>query len=159
MARHEGIRPARRFLGTGQHPELMHGHDGLADTHPDPMESMGNLFDVAILIGVGFMIVALSGFGLQEILSEEQVTIVKNPGTANMEIITKKGSTIERLKSTDQAAQGTGTAVGTVYRLRDGQMIWVPGNSADATETGTIEEDAAGAQDIVPSESATTTLP
>ena len=89
---------------------------------------MGNLFDVAILIGVGFMIVALTGFGLTELLSDEQLTIVKNPGTPQMEIITKQGAKIERLKSTDEQAQGPGAAVGTVYRLRDGRMVWVPGD-------------------------------
>jgi len=98
---------------------------------------MGNLFDVAILIGVGFMVVALSGFGLKEILSDEQVTIVKNPGTPQMEIITKQGAKIEILKSTDEQAQGPGSAVGTVYRLRDGTMVWVPGNEAPPGATGT----------------------
>ena len=90
------------------------------------MESMGNLFDVAILIGVGFMVVALSSFGLKEILSQEQVTIVKNPGTDQMEIITKQGKKVERLKTTPEQAQGTGSAVGTVYRLDNGQLVWVP---------------------------------
>jgi len=97
------------------------------DNHGDPMESMGNLFDVAVLIGVGFMIVSLSGFGLRELLSSEDVTIVKNPGQANMELIRKEGKRIERLKSTDSAAEGVGTAIGTVYRLRDGRVVWVPG--------------------------------
>jgi hypothetical protein len=99
----------------------------LPDRHGDPMESMGNLFDVAVLIGVGFLIVALSGFGLQELISAEDVTIVKNPGTAEMELIRKQGRDIERLKTTDQNAEGIGTAIGTVYRLEDGRVVWVPG--------------------------------
>ncbi|MDY0340051.1 MAG: DUF2149 domain-containing protein [Coriobacteriia bacterium] len=90
------------------------------------MESTGNLFDVAILIGVGFLIVALSGFGLNELLSSEDVTIVKNPGAADMEIITKTAGEIERLEQTDDMGEGRGYAVGTVYRLDDGNMIWVP---------------------------------
>ncbi|MEL7667100.1 MAG: DUF2149 domain-containing protein [Actinomycetota bacterium] len=91
------------------------------------MESTGNLFDVAILIGVGFLIVALSGFGLQELLSAEDVTIVKNPGENDMEIITKTAGRIERLQRTDEMGEGRGYAVGTVYRLEDGTMIWSPG--------------------------------
>jgi len=108
----------------------MRTNHALQDAHGDPMEGMGNLFDVAILIGVGFMVVALSSFGLQEILSDDQVTIVKNPGTEGMEIITKQGADIQRLKATDEQAQGAGAAVGTVYRLRDGQLVWVPGGNA-----------------------------
>lgn len=94
----------------------------------DPLDSMGNLFDVAILIGVGFMIVALSGFGLRELLSAEDVTIVKNPGGTDMELITKKEGKINRLKATDTTAEGVGTEIGTVYRLQDGSVVWVPEN-------------------------------
>jgi len=108
----------------------MRSRTGLTDTHPDPMAYMGNLFDVAILIGVGFLILSLTGFGLNELLSDDTVTLVKNPGQPNMEIITKQGSRIERLKTTEEQAQGTGIPVGTVYRLRDGSMVWVPGGSA-----------------------------
>ncbi len=97
------------------------------DDHGDPMASMGNLFDVAVLIGVGFLIVSLSGFGLRELLSSEDVTIVKNPGESNMELIRKEGNRIERLKATDSSAEGVGRAIGTVYRLQNGSVVWVPG--------------------------------
>ena len=51
-----------------------------------------------------------------------------------MEIITKQGQRIDRLKSTEDQAQGTGIPVGTVYRLKDGRMVWVPGEGATAPE-------------------------
>ncbi len=111
--------------GTGSY--MRRNRRTFADRGGDPMESTGNLFDVAILIGVGFLIVALSGFGLQELLSAEDVTIVKNPGEADMEIITKTAGRIERLERTDDMGEGRGYAVGTVYRLEDGTMIWAPG--------------------------------
>jgi len=126
--------PAGRFLSSGRRLAFMRSRTGLGDTQPDPMEYMGNLFDVAILVGVGFLILAMTGFGLNELLSDETVTIVKNPGTAGMEIITKEGQRIDRMKSTSAQAQGTGIAVGTVYRLKDGRMVWVPGDSAAAPE-------------------------
>jgi hypothetical protein len=108
-------------------PSLLDRHRRLADDHHlDPMEPMGNLFDVAVLIAVGFLVVALSGFGLQELLSAEDVTIVKNPGTPEMEIIRKEGREIERLTTTDAIAEGAGTPIGTVFRLEDGRVIWVP---------------------------------
>ena len=96
------------------------------DDMGDPMASMGNLFDVAMLIGVGFLIMALSSMGLREMFDKADLTIVKNPGTANMEIITKSKGKITRLKTTSSTAEGEGTAIGTVYRLQDGQVIWVP---------------------------------
>jgi len=114
---------------------FMRKNSDLEDNHDDPMAYMGNLFDVAILIGVGFMIVALSGFGLKELISKQDVTIVKNPGTAQMEIITKVNGEIKTLKQTPQQAQGTGTAVGTVFQLADGRMVWVPGTSGASVAT------------------------
>jgi len=98
----------------------------LPDRNGDPMESMGNLFDVAVLIGVGFLIVALTGFGLQEVVSADDVTIVKNPGESDMEIIIKQAGQIERMKRTEDVASGRGYAIGTVYRLEDDTVIWVP---------------------------------
>jgi|GEM_PF-3061827 len=92
----------------------------------DPLTPVSNLFDVAVLIAVGFLVVALSSLGLRELLSGEDVTIVKNPGTEEMEIITKTGDQIERFKATDQTTSGQGSAVGTVYELEGGELVWVP---------------------------------
>jgi hypothetical protein len=90
------------------------------------MDATGNLFDVALLIGIGFLVVALSAFGLQDLLESDDVTIVKNPGASDMEIITKTDGQIERMQQTDDAAEGRGYPIGTVYRLGDGTVIWVP---------------------------------
>lgn len=94
--------------------------------HEDPMATMGNLFDIAILMGVGLLIMALSSFGLGDLLSKSDTTIVKNPGKQNMEIITRRGGKITRLKQTGTQAEGPGVAVGTVYKLQSGEMVWVP---------------------------------
>jgi len=100
----------------------------------DPLSGMANLFDVAMLIGVGFLIVSLSGFGLKELVSGKEVTIVKNPGKPDMELISKKGGRIQRLKGTGQQAQGAGSAIGTVYRLQNGQVVWVPSQPGTTPE-------------------------
>lgn len=96
----------------------------------DPTAAMTNLFDLAILIGVGLLIFALTSFGLRELLSPSNLTIVKNPGKSNMEIITKKKDKIERLKQTGQQVRVEGNAIGTVYQLPSGEVVWLP------TETG-----------------------
>jgi hypothetical protein len=97
--------------------------------HEDPMATMGNLFDIAILMGVGLLIFALSSFGLGDLLSNTDTTIVKNPGKPDMSIITRKGGKITRLQQTGQQSEGPGTPVGTVYRLQSGEMVWVPGTA------------------------------
>jgi hypothetical protein len=90
------------------------------------MSMMGNLFDIALLIGIGLLVMALSSFGLNDLLTKTDTTIVKNPGKPNMEIVTRKGGKITRLKQTGKQVEGPGTPVGTVYRLQTGEMIWVP---------------------------------
>ena len=40
-----------------------------------------------------------------------------NPGTTDMEIITKQEGVIERLQQTDELDEGRGYAIGTVFRL------------------------------------------
>ncbi len=92
----------------------------------DPLEATTNLFDVAMLIGVGFMIVALTSFGMSDLLTSEDMTIVKNPGESDMEIIVKTGDRVERLSSTGEYAEGVGSPIGTVYELDDGTVVWVP---------------------------------
>lgn len=118
-------------MGLRDHGTLMKRR-ALSDTHGDPMESMGNLFDISVLIAVGFLIFALSGLGLNEMLVDQNMTIVKNPGEANMELVRRKNGKIERLKQTGTSAQGVGTPVGTVYQLDDGRMVWVPGSQPTA---------------------------
>jgi hypothetical protein len=106
----------------------------MPDRNGDPLDGLANLFDAAILIGIGFMIFSLSSFGLRELVTgKADLTIVKNPGTASMEIITKTKGKIERMTTTKETAQGTGTAIGVVYRLQDGRVVWVPGSSTPAT--------------------------
>jgi hypothetical protein len=112
---------------------LMKRERSLRDLHADPMEAMGNLLDITFLLAVGFLVVALSGFGLSEMLSQENMTVVKNPGTMNMEIISRQNGKITKLKATDTQVTGVGTPVGTVYQLQDGRMVWVPGTQNGET--------------------------
>ncbi len=96
------------------------------DSSDDPTSAVANLFDLAILIGVGLLVMALSSFGLKDLLSNDQITIVKNPGQPNMELIRKKGNRIERLTGTGQKIKVEGTPIGTVYRLPNGDVVWMP---------------------------------
>jgi len=102
----------------------------LADKHEDPTEAMANLIDVFLLVGVALLIFSLSGFGLKDLLSKSDVTIVKNPGKIDMELIVKSAGSIRRLKASGKTAQGAGTRIGSVYRLQNGQVVWVPETEA-----------------------------
>ena len=95
----------------------------------DIMSVVGNLFDVAMVFAVALMVALVSRYNMTEMFSTEDFTMVKNPGKQNMEIITKKGKTIERYTpSNDQTNTdgAKGRKVGIAYELENGEIIYIP---------------------------------
>ena len=94
----------------------------------DPMSVVSNLFDVAMVFAVALMVALVSRYNMTEMFSQEDFTMVKNPGKENMEIITKEGEKINRYTPSDnQDASGNkGKRVGTAYQLENGDVIYVP---------------------------------
>lgn len=95
----------------------------------DPMSVVSNLFDVAMVFAVALMVALVSRYNMTEMLSQEDFTMVKNPGTEQMEIITKEGEKINRYTpSEDQSASSDrkGRKVGIAYELENGEIIYVP---------------------------------
>ena len=94
----------------------------------DPMAVLTNLFDVAMVFAVALMVALVTHFNMSEVFSKEDYTVVKNPGTDQMEIITKKGEKIEKyVPSEDQSNSGSrGKKVGVAYQLENGEIIYVP---------------------------------
>ncbi len=95
----------------------------------DPMSVVSNLFDVSMVFAVALMVALVTHFNMTEMFSQEDFTMVKNPGKDNMEIITKEGHTINRYTpSEDQSnADGAkGKRVGIAYELDNGEIIYVP---------------------------------
>lgn len=98
------------------------------DNDADPMGTMANLFDVAMVFAVALMVALVSRFNMTEMFSKEDFTMVKNPGKENMEIITKEGKEIKRYApSEEQNSSGKkGKRVGTAYQLDNGEIIYIP---------------------------------
>ncbi len=94
----------------------------------DPVAMLSNLFDVAMVFAVALMVALVFKFNMTEIFSQEDFTIVKNPGKDNMEIITKEGQTVNKYKpSENQDGKGKkGKKVGVAYQLENGEIIYVP---------------------------------
>ena len=94
----------------------------------DPMSVVSNLFDVAMVFAVALMVALVSRYNMTEMFSQEDFTMVKNPGKENMEIITKEGEKINRYTPSDsETSSGSkGKRVGTAYELENGDIIYVP---------------------------------
>ncbi len=99
-----------------------------SDDNADPMGTMTNLFDVAMVFAVALMVALVTRFNMTEMFSQEDFTMVKNPGKENMEIITKEGQEIKKYTpSEEQNSSGKkGKRVGTAYQLENGEIIYVP---------------------------------
>ena len=129
--------PTIRNLGTVYEPRdeglryMRRRRLGTADRNGDPLDGVVNLFYVAIVLAVAFLVAALWATGLGGLLSSaSSMTIVTNPGTPQMRVIVKSGDTIRIVRTSPGAqAQGVGTLVGSFYKLADGTLIYVPGGS------------------------------
>jgi hypothetical protein len=78
----------------------------MADLDDDPLSGVANLFDVAMIFAIGLLVVALTHFGVEELITQSDVTIVKNPGQENMQVIIKQGDEIEKLEETGTDQRG-----------------------------------------------------
>ncbi len=102
---------------------LRHGED------IDPMSVVSNLFDIAMVFAVALMVALVSRYNMTEMFSQEDFTMVKNPGKENMEIITKEGEKINRYTPSDDSnsdSSNRGKRVGIAYELENGDIIYVP---------------------------------
>lgn len=92
------------------------------------MSVVSNLFDVAMVFAVALMVALVSRYNMTEMFSQEDFTMVKNPGKENMEIITKDGEKINRYTPSDDQDKSSdkGKRVGVAYQLENGDIIYVP---------------------------------
>jgi len=90
----------------------------------DPILSVVNLIDVFLVI-IAALLLSVANNPLNP-FTEDDFTLIKNPGEAHMEVLIKQGETLEHYKSSGQIGQGEGAKAGIAYRLKDGSMIYVP---------------------------------
>jgi hypothetical protein len=89
-------------------------HGRIEDAAGDPLDGLVNLFDIGIVLAVAFLIAGLGLTLNQHTHSLQQHT----PSTQHSE-------TVPSPSSGAPAASGHGQPVGTVYRLSNGQLVYV----------------------------------
>ena len=94
------------------------------DDDLNPASSMINLVDVFLVL-IAALLISIAQNPLNPFTADD-VTVIKNAGQENMEMIVKKGETIEHFESTGEIGGGEGTKAGVAYKMADGTMVYVP---------------------------------
>jgi hypothetical protein len=89
-------------------------HGRIEDAAGDPLDGLVNLFDIGIVLAVAFLI-----SGLSLTLDQHTHRLQTRPSHP------KNTQTLPTPSSRAPAISGDGEAVGTVYRLSDGQLVYV----------------------------------
>lgn len=89
-------------------------HTAINDAAGDPLDGLVNLFDIGIVLAVAFLIAGLG-------LTLDQHT--HSPRTRTPR--TRQTQTVPKPLPGAPAASGHGQVVGTVYRLSNGQLVYV----------------------------------
>ena len=90
----------------------------------NPALSVVNLVDVFLVL-IAALLISIAQNPINPFLDDD-VMVIKNPGQADMEMIIKKGETIETYTSTGDIGSGEGVKAGVAYKMADGSMVYVP---------------------------------
>ncbi|HWH09584.1 MAG TPA: DUF2149 domain-containing protein [Solirubrobacteraceae bacterium] len=94
------------------------------DRAGDPLDGLVNLFDLGIVLAVAFLLAALQSVKLTDLLTHQNVTILRTEPTGQT-IIVKQNDTIKTVQLSGKKVIGSGHRVGAVYRLADGRLVYV----------------------------------
>ena len=90
------------------------------DLGGDHLDGLVNLFDLGIVLSVGFLLAALASLNLQSVITHRRQAIAR----AN-QVVVKAGQRAQPLGQQKGRVIGHGEPVGRVYRLTDGRLVYV----------------------------------
>ena len=96
----------------------------LDEEDDDPVLSTINLIDVFLVV-IGMLLIAVINNPMNP-FANDKLTIIRNEGQPDMEIISKDGQKVTRFKASGASGEGDGEKAGTAYRMKDGSMVYVP---------------------------------
>ena len=90
------------------------------DRAGDPLDGLVNLFDLGIVLSVAFLLAALSSLHLGAAITKHGLR-----ATPAQQIQIQPGQTVAPLPKPGARTIGHGTEAGIVYRLTNGQLVYV----------------------------------
>ncbi len=98
----------------------------------NPITSAVNLVDVFLVV-IAALLISIVQNPLNP-FSSENVTVIKNEGEPNMEIIVKEGNEIKQFKSNGDIGRGDGHKAGTAYKMKDGSLVYIPSTQSNTSD-------------------------
>ena len=95
----------------------------------DPLLGLINLFDANMVLVVAMLLSLIAKGNVADMaarLSQQDVTIVTNPGKPDMEMVIKRGNKIEKLKATGETGRGAGQPHRTPIPRLNCEVVYVP---------------------------------
>ena len=85
-----------------------------------------------VSLGLACLVVALlTAVAVQtQTSANESVTIIRNAGQPDMEVVVREQGKEVRFKGAGSAAQGQGVRAGVAYKLEDGNIVYIPETGA-----------------------------
>ncbi len=91
--------------------------------HDDPAAGLLNLFDVWMVFAIALLLALVSYIRLTESTPRPSATA---DGARGLEAIDQRSIKVERVRLTDDQLGGEGQRLGTAYRLKSGEIVYVP---------------------------------
>lgn len=94
------------------------------DEASNPIISVINLVDVFLVL-IAALLISIAQNPMNP-FTDETVTVIKNAGQPNMELVIKDGEKVETFKSSGEIGSGDGVRAGIAYKMPDGSIVYVP---------------------------------
>ncbi len=104
----------------------------LTEDDDDPMLSAVNLVDVFLVLVVALLMAVVVQHPNDA--SGESVTVIRNAGRPDMEVIVREKGRELRYRGAGSAAAGGGVRAGVAYKLDNGDMVYLPEAAASAAQ-------------------------
>jgi hypothetical protein len=88
----------------------------------DPSAGLVNLFDVWIAFAVALLLAIVS----YDSVARKAPSPTAADGAPEMEAVTEQGNKLDRFRASTETKGGDGERLGTAYRLKSGEVIYVP---------------------------------
>lgn len=96
----------------------------LEEEDDNPMHSVINLIDIFLVV-IAALLIIISQNPLNP-FSSDDVTVIKNAGKEDMQIMVKKGKEIKKYESKGNIGEGNGVKAGVSYKMQDGSFVYIP---------------------------------